>query len=124
VRAEFKKVKKKSARSIDEARGTRRKYEALKLMTQSNGCTAAEAASAAAAAARLLGRNPALERPDLVRRVFRGFQEDILRAGAKWEYRKCGKVTCHCSKGGRGHGPYLYEKRRDGEKVSSVYHGK
>jgi hypothetical protein len=88
--------------------GMRRKYEALKLMIESNGCTAAEAASAAAAAARLLRRNPALERAKR----------------AKWEYRKCGKVTCHCSKGGLGHGPYLYEKRRDGETVRSVYYGK
>lgn len=109
---------------MDIAPKTRAKYEALKRMTRRNGCTAPEAAAAAAAAARLLRRNPALEKPVLVRKVFRGFQEEMMRAGAKWEYRKCGKSNCHCAKGGPGHGPYLYEKQREGATVSSVYRGR
>lgn len=92
-----------------------RKYATLLRMTTARGCTRAEAETAARLAARLAKTwafTPSYERAE---------------AGAarrwRWEYRRCGKRRCHCVRG-RGHGPYKYEKRREGQKVRSVYRGR
>ena len=37
---------------------------------------------------------------------------------------RCGKLVCHCAKGGAGHGPYWYAYQRKGGKMTSRYIGK
>jgi hypothetical protein len=41
-----------------------------------------------------------------------------------YEYRQCYKPNCKCMKGGAWHGPYRYDKRRNGQQVHSEYVGK
>jgi hypothetical protein len=37
------------------------------------------------------------------------------------EWVRCGKPTCHCSTGGRRHGPYLYRRWREGGRQRRQY---
>lgn len=108
----------------------KRKFNALRNMTEARGCTKHEAATAAHLASTLAKKwgfgsaSSQRWRPDFDSRFARAEQ----RAAARWnwEYRKCGKTNCHCSRAstGRGHGPYKYAKRREGAKVRSVYIGR
>jgi uncharacterized protein DUF6788 len=86
---------------------------ALRRMDVAHGCTASEAASAREAIKRIEAR---VAQGEARTRVTR---EEIRRRG--WEFRTCGKKACHCMRGGAAHGPYRYEKRRTGKKVSSIY---
>jgi len=99
-------------------------------MTVANSCTPHEAETAARLAAALAWRY-GFEQRDTTRAYRPDFEERFARAEATaavrfaWEYRRCGKSNCHCSRAGSDrHGPYKYGKRREGRKVRSIYYGK
>jgi len=99
-------------------------------MTVANGCTTHEAETAARLAAALAGRY-GFEQPHVARDWRPDFEQRFAHAEATaavrfaWEYRRCGKANCHCSRAGSDrHGPYKYGKRREGRKVRSLYYGK
>lgn len=107
----------------------RRKWEALRNMTTERGCSAHEAASAKKLAdvlAAKYGFNaPRAEqawRSSFDARFYRAERRAAIKW--KWEYRRCSKSNCHCARGGNGHGPYKYAKRRTGKLVRSIYIGK
>lgn len=110
--------------------GAKRKIEALLRMTVERGCTKGEAATARRMAESLAAkwgftirpRTSGEKKPDYDER----FREAEKKAAARWgwEYRSCGKKSCHCMRDGSKHGPYKYRKRRDGKKISSIYGGK
>ena len=127
--------------------------KALLNMTVANGCTFGEAAAAIEALRRLLVRSwrgssspwsskfarqqlkaEIVNASDALAAAIRdeAARKHLRRAG--WEFRRCGKRNCHCSRarGGPLHGPYHYNKRRTDKRrtdkrgmiYSSVYRGK
>jgi len=42
----------------------------------------------------------------------------------QFQYRKCGKPSCHTCSSGKGHGPYWYAYWREGSRLRSGYVGK
>jgi len=99
-------------------------------MTTSRGCTPHEASTAKRLAGQLgkkwgfTGAFSSREyRPDFDSRFARAEQRAAQHFA--WEYRRCGKPSCHCARSPRPpHGPYKYGKRREGRTVRSIYMGK
>lgn len=105
-----------------------RKWQTLARMTTARGCTPPEAATAARLAKALAGRwgfGGSTRSYDLRRDFETRYRRAEGRAARRWawEYRTCGKPTCHCYRG-HAHGPYKYAKRREGGTVRSIYLGR
>jgi len=99
-----------------------RRYVALLRMTAKRGCTDAEAATAREIARRIA------KMWDLDSCATESVAQDERQAARRWgwEYRHCGRKNCWCfGKPIReAHGPYRYEKRREGRRVRSIYQGR
>src|SRR5438552_12078775 len=103
-----------------------RKWQTLCRMTVERGCSQAEAEAAARLAARLATRwltdaGPTTPQADDETVYARAEQRAAQRW--HWEYRRCGKPRCRCNDG-HLHGPYKYTKRREGQRVRSIYLGR
>src|SRR5262249_17573100 len=56
----------------------------------------------------------------------RDWRDDFERTYKRysWEFRRCGKAKCWCSRAAQGHGPYRYAKKRVNGVPHSIYGGK
>ncbi len=117
--------------------------KALANMTIARGCTVGEAAAAIAALRRaILKLEPGsrgarfiwakiAENQTALTLAIQSQKVEQHKAKRGWQFRKCGKRTCHCMTGGALHGPYRYGRRRTKRErrpgtyaFSSVYQGK